>query len=157
MELAESAAEMGVSITGSWTGWGRCVDVENFLHRGGSGGVSLRVGVVGHVPTDWEGTGQHSPSGDAVAEGADTTYKLIWHVDIPSPENLEMAEANLQKIENYATHLQETFAKNISTRQIMDLCLAACWRPGSRFQRDIARIIISISRVSRSFHGDRIQ
>ena len=77
MELAESAAEMGVSIRDAWTGWGGCMDVRNFFHRGGSGGVSLRVGVVGHVPTDWEGTGQYSPSRDTVAEGADTTSEQI--------------------------------------------------------------------------------
>ena len=76
---------MGVSITGDWTGWGGCVDVGNFLHRGGSGGAPLRVGVVGHVPADWEGAGQHSPSGDTEVDGADTTYERIWDVDIPSP------------------------------------------------------------------------
>ena len=85
MELAESATEMGVSITDAWTGWVRCVDVGNFLHRGGSGGAPLRVGVVGHVPANWEGDGQNSPSEDTSADGADTTSERIWDVDIPSP------------------------------------------------------------------------
>ena len=61
------------------------MDVGNVLHHGGSGGAPLRVGVVGHVPADWEGARKHSESGDTVADRADTTSERIRDVDIPSP------------------------------------------------------------------------
>ena len=69
----ESAAEMGASVVGAWMRGFGCADVGNVLHRGGSGGAPLRVGVVGCVPEDWEGTRRFSPSGDTVTEGADDT------------------------------------------------------------------------------------
>ena len=53
------------------------MDVGIFLHHGGSGGAPLQVGVVGHVPADWEGAGQHSPSGDTAADREDTKYERI--------------------------------------------------------------------------------
>ena len=52
---------------------GRCADVGNILHRGGSGGTPLQVGDVGHVPVDWEDSGRFSPSGDTEADGTDAT------------------------------------------------------------------------------------
>ena len=61
------------------------MDVRNYLHRGGSDGAPLWVGVVGHVPADWEGDGNNSPSGDTAADGADATSEQIWDMDIPSP------------------------------------------------------------------------
>ena len=56
------------------------MDVENFLHHGVSGGAPLRVGVVGHVPADQEGAGQHSPLGHMAAYRVDTTSERIWGV-----------------------------------------------------------------------------
>ena len=64
---------MGASVTGDWTGGGICADVRNVLHHGGSGGATLRVGVVAHVPTNWEGAVWISPSDDMEADGADST------------------------------------------------------------------------------------
>ena len=60
----ESAAEMGASVVGAWMRGFGCADVGNVLHRGGSGGSPLRVGVLGHVPAGWEGDGRISPLGD---------------------------------------------------------------------------------------------
>ena len=43
-----------------------------------------------------------------------------------------MAEAGLQEVETYAYFLHYTFVQFIDTRTIMDLYLAADWRPGPR-------------------------
>ena len=43
-----------------------------------------------------------------------------------------MAEAGLQEVENYVSRRQNTVAKYIATRPIMELCLTAKRRPGSR-------------------------
>ena len=64
------------------------MDVRNYLHRGGSDGAPLWVGVVGHVPADWEGAGHYSPSGYTVADGVDSISERIWDVDIPSPGDI---------------------------------------------------------------------
>ena len=51
-ELAESAAEMGASVAGAWSGEGGCTDVRNVLLSSGSGGVPLWVILIGLVPAD---------------------------------------------------------------------------------------------------------
>ena len=43
-----------------------------------------------------------------------------------------MAEAGLNEVETYSSCRQNTVAKYIATRPIMDLCLAAKQRPGPR-------------------------
>ena len=43
-----------------------------------------------------------------------------------------MVEAVLQEVETYTSRLQNTVTKFIATNTIMDLCLAAERRPGSR-------------------------
>ena len=43
-----------------------------------------------------------------------------------------MAEAGLQEVENYVSRQQNTVEKYIATRPIMELCLTAKRRPGSR-------------------------
>ena len=43
-----------------------------------------------------------------------------------------MVEAGLQEFETHFSSLQNTFTQLIATRPIMDLCLAAERRPGSR-------------------------
>ena len=43
-----------------------------------------------------------------------------------------MVEAGLKEVETYISCCQITVAQFIATRPIMDLCLAAEWRPGSR-------------------------
>ena len=43
-----------------------------------------------------------------------------------------MAEAGMQYIETYVVHIQNTAAKYIATRPIMDLCLAEGRSPGVR-------------------------
>ena len=43
-----------------------------------------------------------------------------------------MSEAGLQEVGNYVSFLQNTVAQYIFTRPIMDLCLSAKPRPGSR-------------------------
>ena len=55
--LADSAAKMGVLVMVTCMGGGGCADNRDVLHCGGSGGARLWVGVVGRVPTDWEGAG----------------------------------------------------------------------------------------------------
>ena len=49
---------MGAPVAGDCSGGGRCADVKIVLHCGGSGSAPLGVGVVGRVPTDWEGDGR---------------------------------------------------------------------------------------------------
>ena len=66
-------------------GGGGCTVIGNVLNPIGSGDAPLRVGVVGRVPADWEGGGRIFPSGDMVADGADTTAERRWDGDIPSP------------------------------------------------------------------------
>ena len=66
-------------------GRGGCADAGNVLHRGGSGGAPLRVRVVVHIPTDWEGSGRLSPSGDTATEKEDATEERGRDLDIPSP------------------------------------------------------------------------
>ena len=46
----------------------------------------------------------------------------------------EMVEAGLQEVDNYGSLHQNTIAQYIVNRLIMDLCLAANWRPGSRVE-----------------------
>ena len=46
-----------------------------------------------------------------------------------------MGEAGLQEIETYVAYLHNTVSQNIATRPIMDLCLAAGWRPGARVSK----------------------
>ena len=43
-----------------------------------------------------------------------------------------MAEVGLQEVETYISRHQDTVAKFIATRPIMDLCLAAERHPGSQ-------------------------
>ena len=43
-----------------------------------------------------------------------------------------MVEAGLQEVETYVSRCQNIVAQCIATRPIMDLCLAAERRPGSR-------------------------
>ena len=43
-----------------------------------------------------------------------------------------MAEPGLQEVETYSSRLHNTVTQFIVTRPIMDLCLAAERRPGSR-------------------------
>ena len=62
---------MGASVAGDWSGWDGCAENGNVLHCSGSGGAPLRVGVMGHVPADWEGAGRISPSYDTADDGAD--------------------------------------------------------------------------------------
>ena len=45
-----------------------------------------------------------------------------------------MAEAVLQEVETYASRRQNTVTQYISTRPIMDLCLAGNRRPGPRVE-----------------------
>ena len=55
-------------ITGDRLGGGGRVDVMNVIHCGGSGSAPLRVGVVGYVPANWEGTERIQPSDDTVVD-----------------------------------------------------------------------------------------
>ena len=50
MELTASATKMVAVVADDWTGGGGCMDVGNVLNCGGSGGDTLRVGVLGHYP-----------------------------------------------------------------------------------------------------------
>ena len=43
-----------------------------------------------------------------------------------------MKEVDLEKIENFIDCRQKTIAQNIMTHPILELCLAAEWRPGAR-------------------------
>ena len=43
-----------------------------------------------------------------------------------------MEDAGLQEVESYVSHRQNTVAKFIATKPIIDLCLAAEWRSGPR-------------------------
>ena len=47
--------------------------VGNVLHWGGSGGTTLRVTDVGHVPADWKDAGRFPTSGQTAADGVDST------------------------------------------------------------------------------------
>ena len=76
---------MGVVVTGAWAGGGRCMDIGNVLHCGGSSGDTLWVIFVGHVPAVWEGDGQISPSGDTAADGVDATDERGRDLYISSP------------------------------------------------------------------------
>ena len=44
---------MGVAVMGAWTSGGGRADARDVLPSGSSGGTSIRVGDVGHVPVDW--------------------------------------------------------------------------------------------------------
>ena len=46
-----------------------------------------------------------------------------------------MVKALLQEVETYVSRRQNMVAKFIATRPIMDLCLAAEWRPGPRVSK----------------------
>ena len=76
---------MGTFVTGDCTVGVWCADVGNVLHRSGSGGATLQVGVVGHVPADWEGAGRISTLGNTAADGEDATEEWVWYLDTPSP------------------------------------------------------------------------
>ena len=76
---------MGVSFTGACLGGGRCADFGGVLHHGVSGGAPLPFVVVGNFPTDWEGVGRLSSSGDMTVDGVDATLGRVKDVDIPSP------------------------------------------------------------------------
>ena len=41
----------------------------------------------------------------------------------------------LEKVETYILHFHNTIAQYISTRPIIELCLAVDWRPGTRIVR----------------------
>ena len=56
---------------------GRMHGRQECLQWGVSGYAPLHIGVVVHVPADWEGAGQHSPSGDTAADREDTKYERI--------------------------------------------------------------------------------
>ena len=67
-----------------WEG-GRSANVGNVLQCGHLGGAPLRVGVIGNVPADWEGSGQLSPSVCTTTDGVDATAEQGRDMDIPSP------------------------------------------------------------------------
>ena len=48
-----SDEEVGAADTGDLTVGGRFADVRGVYYSGGTGGTSIRVGEVGHVPTYW--------------------------------------------------------------------------------------------------------
>ena len=70
-------------VPGAWTGGGGCEDIGNVLNHGGSGSDNLWVGVVDHVPVDWEVAERISPSGDTEVDGADATVERGKYLYIP--------------------------------------------------------------------------
>ena len=62
--------------------------------------------------------------------GKMTQRKMDGTLTYPYLE-VAMAEAVVQEVENYVAHRQNTVENFITKRPIMDLCLAALWRPGS--------------------------
>ena len=115
---------MGVAVTGACMGGGGCADVRNGLHHDGSGGPPLRVGDVGHVPTDWEGALRFKLLGDTEADGEHATSEQGRDMDVSSP-----VEGNLVSGHAGGGDLRRPTLKNatqfIATNPIMDLCLAA--------------------------------
>ena len=125
---------MGAFVIGAWMGGCGCTDAMNVLHIGGSGGATLRVGVMGHVSADWEGDGRISASGDKAVGGADATAERVRALDINSPRGGNGGGGTSGYRNLYRPSLK-TVAKYILTRSIMDLCLVAGRRPGARISK----------------------
>ena len=53
--------------------------------------------------------------------------EIVW---VYTPLEDAMAEARLQEVKTYVSRLQNTVTQFITTRPIMDLCMAAECRPG---------------------------
>ena len=53
----------------------------------------------------------------------------VW---VYTPLEEAMVEAGFKEVDNYVSRHQNTFTQFIVTRLIMDLCMAAERRPGSR-------------------------
>ena len=59
-------------------------------------------------------------------------YRMVLRLHTPPPLAEAMVEAGLQEVDTYVSCCQNTVAKYIVTMLIMDLCLAAERRPGTR-------------------------
>ena len=114
---------------GAWTGGGGCADVRNVLYSGGSGSAYIPVGDVGHFPTYREEYGRVPPLGGTEIDGVDATAEPIWDVEIPFPGGGDV-RCGRAGSGTYVFRRQNTVTQCITTSPIMDLCLAAAWRPG---------------------------
>ena len=75
---------MGTSIAGAWMVGGGCANIRYVLYRGISGGTSIQVVDVGHVPVDWENAGSISPLDGNEIYGEYATEELGWDMYVTS-------------------------------------------------------------------------
>ena len=58
--------------------------VGDIIHHGISGGTTIRVREMDHVPVDWEDSGRISLSGGTETDRADAAYELVRGMGAPS-------------------------------------------------------------------------
>ena len=123
--------EVGADVQGAKQGGRRCPDLGDILRGGGSGDSIVYVGDVGVDTVYWEASGRFPPQGGLQADGTTTSEREGRWVGVP-PLAEAMDYMELQEVESYVSHRQNTVTQFIATKQVMDLFLVAERRPGSR-------------------------
>ena len=74
---------MGAVVVGDGNEGGICLDIGDFLCRGGSGGTYLRVVDVGYNPSHWEEAGRLPPLGVLQTDGTEAKEEAGRAMGIP--------------------------------------------------------------------------
>ena len=125
----EGAEEVLATVHSIGKGGHGCPDSRKNLCGGGPGGSAVWVRYMdddtAHFEDGFHHRMSHRPTGRNYRRGRDGRWVY------PSMAEA-MEEAVLQEVETYVSLHQNTFTQFIITRPIMDLCLAAEMRRGSR-------------------------
>ena len=114
---------MDEDVEDSRAGGSRSPDFGICLQGGGSSDPTVRRGVLGDVPSDWEDSGPVPPQGGPAAGKVNPKRNedFRW---IYKPLDKAMKSVGLEEVETYVLCHQNTVAQYIATLPILELCLA---------------------------------
>ena len=81
---------MGADCMDAWIVGVVCADVGDLLYSGVTGGDSMQVGDVGHVPKHWEEAGRVPPSVGMETDRADSAAEPGWDVGVLFPGGVDV-------------------------------------------------------------------